>query len=419
MLLDDFLKSINMHPEQTDIDKTAESILSEMNRGLKGEASSIQMIPTFISAEGKAPENAPVIAIDAGGTNLRVGLVTFSDGEPRLSRFEKCPVPGSYGSILAADFFSELADKILPLTAESDTIGFCFSYPAEIFPNRDGRILQLNKELSVSGAEGKIIGEELIRKLKDAGVSKPLRFTLLNDTVAGLMGGLATLRLSHCDGLAGLILGTGYNTCYIERGARIEKLCSSHDMIINCESGIFNKALRGRSDELVDAANAIPNDHWLEKMLSGAYHGGVISRTAALAQNAGLLSEAFKEGFKEFTTPELDDFLRGADNRVSKMCVGDDRELLTAIIDRSFERAARLVCANILALCLQVDGGKSEARPFCVVAEGSTFHNSLLFKSKLERLLNDHVKEKRSRHIISVQAENSTMAGTALAALLN
>ena len=101
------------------------------------------------------------------------------------------------------------------------------------------------------------------------------------------------------------------------------------------------------------------------------------------------------------------------------MCVGDDRELLTAIIDRSFERAARLVCANILALCLQVDGGKSEARPFCVVAEGSTFHNSLLFKSKLQRLLNDHVKEKRSRHIICVQAENSTMAGTALAALLN
>lgn len=413
-----FLKKINIHPDQTDIDQTAESIMDEMKKGLEGENSSLRMLETYLSAEGSAPENTPVIAIDAGGTNLRTGLVSFKNGAPVLSNFSKTPVPGSEGEVSADEFFSALADKVLPLTEKSDIIGFCFSYPAEILPNRDGRIIQLNKELRVSGAQGAVIGESLIKKLRERGALKPFRFTLLNDTTASLMGGLAGGSISSCDGLAGLILGTGFNTCYLERGEKIKKLQNADNMIINCESGCFSLPFRGEPDRLTDAESAIGGDHLLEKMLSGAYMGQLASNTARLAEREGLLSDAFSN-FAPFTAMELDDFLRGADNRISKMCSGDDRENLSAIIDALNERSARLVCANIQALCLWCDGGKSPDSPFCVVAEGSTFYNSLLFRTKLEALLKSHLEKTHGRYAVCLRAEDATMTGTALAALLN
>ncbi len=417
--VDEFLYSINMHPQQTDMELTEKSFLNEMDRGLRGENSSLQMIPTYISAHGICRKNTPVITIDAGGTNLRTGLVTFGENGPELDRFSKTAMPGSCGEIDVDTFFDELAERILPLTEQSDMIGFCFSYPAEIFPDGDGRILQLNKEVRVKDAEGTIIGRTLVEKLHQKGASKPFGFTLLNDTAAGLMGGVAALGLEEKGGLAGFILGTGCNSCYCERGEKIWKLNNAPDMIINCESGIFDKAFRGSSDFLADGESDIPGDHVFEKMMSGAYHGSVITHTCVLAERKGLLSAAFRDGFEKFTTPELDDFLRGSDNRIARMCSGDDAQTLRVIIDRSFERAARLSCANIAALCLHCDGGKTPEQPFLVVAEGSTFYNSLLFRDKLQNLVEEHIKGELERYVAFKRAENSTMAGAALAALLN
>jgi len=417
---DRFLRSIGMHPDFTDIGKLIEEYRSEMDRGLRGENSSLEMIPTYIAYEGEVPDREPVIAIDAGGTNLRIGLVTFSDGVPCLSKVAKYAMPGSHGEIGAEEFFDELADKILPLTGESDKIGFCFSYPAEILPDCDGKILCLTKkEVCVRNAEGIIIGRKLGEKLREKGSDKSFKTIILNDTVASLMGGIATLRLSDCDGLAGLILGTGNNTCYTEKGEKIKKLKNAKDMIINCESGNFSKAYLGISDKNMDLNSDNPGGFLFEKMLSGVYHGKVITNTAALAASEGLLSGAFGEVLPPFTTPELDDFLRGVDNRAAKICSGDDAEVLRYIIDESFERAAKLVCANISALMLHCDGGKTAEKPFCVVAEGSTFYNSLLFRGKLDKYVESYIEGELSRHVVFRGGENLTLTGAALAALLN
>lgn len=417
--MDSFLHSIGMHPAQTDIFSTTEDFLEEINLGLAGKPSSLRMIPTYISAEGVAPNDIPVVAIDAGGTNLRVALVTFRCGKAAVEQLKRYPMPGSIEEIDVDEFFNQISDMILPLCRESSHISFCFSYPAEIFPNRDGKMLQLNKEVRVRGTAGVIIGETLLAKLRDKGLEKQMKFTLLNDAAAGLMGGAATLELSYCDGLSGLILGTGNNTCYMEKGEKILKLPNARDMIINCESGVFDKAFRGVSDRLTDEVSEIPGDHLLEKMISGVYHGRVITNTVRLAAKEGLMSSPFNGDYAPFTTPELDDFLRGVDNRISRMCSSEDEEKLCLIIDRSFERAAKLVCANIAALCIHCDGGGSAEHPFCVLAEGSTFYNSLLFRDKLDKHIESHIVQKLSHHVVCLRAENSTLAGAALAALIN
>jgi hexokinase len=415
----DFLREIAMHPDLTDIEAATERCLSEMESGLRGEASSLTMIPTYISTHGMPQENTPVIAVDAGGTNLRVALVTFTGGGPVISQLRVFPIPGSRGEVTADMFFEELGDKILPLTAFSDKIGFCFSYPAEIFPDRDGKILRLSKGVSVKGSTGVVIGRTLVEKLREKGAAGALRVVLLNDTVASMMGGAAQSPLTDCDGICGLILGTGFNTCYPERGERIGKLAHADDMIINCETSNFSKLFRGRADEMTDEASENPGIGFCEKMISGAYLGRVITNTAILAARAGLLSANFARIGEPFALPELDLFLRGGENRVSALCTGEDTDVLREIIDSSFERAGKIVCVNIAALLRRCDGGKSAERPFCVVAEGSTFYKSLLLRDKLDKYVEEYIENKLGRYVTFRGGENLTLTGAALAALLN
>lgn len=412
-----FLTFIDMHPAQTDVDVFVKAFLAEMDAGLAGGSSSLKMIPSYVSADGTPEDGVPVIAIDAGGTNLRVALVEFQNGRPVVLREQESPVPGSRGEVSAEAFFAELADDVLPFTQESDRIGFCFSYPAVIFPDGDGQVICLTKEVRVSGIEGRMIGRSLLRKLGEKGVKKDFTLTILNDTTASLLGGMAAPGLDPKGGVAGLILGTGCNTCYAERGERIKKLHGAGNMIVNCESGNFSRAFRGRADEMVDASSENPGAYRFEKMLSGVYLGRVVTCEAQLAAKEGLLSAAFRDIGAPFTAPELDDFLRGGENRAAALCRGTDREALARLIDLSFARAGKLICANVLALCLHCDGGKTAAYPFSVVAEGSTFYKSLLLRDKLGGYMKSVAQEAYGRRIAFYRAERATLNGAAFAAL--
>jgi len=74
-----FLRNCGMSVEDVDIDKVCESIISEMELGLKGEKSSLEMIPTYVDVPRNISTMDPVAVIDAGGTNFRAGLAQFTD----------------------------------------------------------------------------------------------------------------------------------------------------------------------------------------------------------------------------------------------------------------------------------------------------------------------------------------------------
>ncbi|MDR0951528.1 MAG: hexokinase [Oscillospiraceae bacterium] len=422
--IEKLLEKLNMLPEQTDVGKIAEKYIAEMEKGLSGEGSSLPMIPSYLSVDGQIADGEPVIALDAGGTNLRVGLVTFTGGKPETQHYQKSCMPGSNGEVSVEEFFDILAQKVAPLCPYSDTIAFCFSYPVEITSNRDGRIINLSKEVRVKGAAGVMIGQAMTQALRARGVSEQKSFVVLNDTIASLMGGIAHMGLrDDADGLAGLILGTGANSCYLERGERIGKLPGAADMIINCESAYFNGGGGGLADEILDRESVAPGKAPFEKMISGAYIGKLVTNIANIAAQDGLMSELFatqaREGGLQFTTPELDAFMRGQDNAVARMCETQDAEKLRAMITAAFERAAKLVCANIVALVLHGDHGKSENRPFYVVPDGSMFHNSLLFKDMFDRYMHEELAFKLGRFAKVKYAGDANLAGSALAALLN
>ena len=94
--LDEFLTKMGISPEFTDISKTAEIFRQEMQDGLSGKASSLAMIPSFITNTFSAIENECVIAIDAGGTNLRISLVRLHlEKLPEILSMKRFPMPGT------------------------------------------------------------------------------------------------------------------------------------------------------------------------------------------------------------------------------------------------------------------------------------------------------------------------------------
>jgi hexokinase len=423
----EFLTKYGMNHETVDIEKCCGEFMEDMKKGLAGEKSSLMMLPAYVGLGGDVPLNETVIVMDAGGTNFRVVSFHFNDEKkPVIEDFKVYPMPGSKGTITKAEFFETVADYLEPVVDKSDKVGFCFSYPTEILPNMDGRLIEFNKEVHVTGSEGMIVGEGINEVLKARGKS-PKKFILLNDTVAAMLGGVMAYPDRCFDSYIGFILGTGTNTCYVEKGENIVKIkTDSKLMAINMESGDYNKMPRGEIDRLYDQGTDNPGAHTYEKEVSGAYQGGVIHQTILKAMEEGLFSDAFCEAYKklpELSMRSIDDFCfyPYGKNPLSACCGENeaDRTAAYQIIDESFERAAKLVCVNISSILMFTGNGKSPLKPVCVAAEGTTFYKSKLFRGKLDYYIRSFLNDKHGLYCEFVKAENANLVGSAIAALLN
>ena len=114
------------------------------SEGLRGDPEAwMLMLPTYLSPEGEHPRGPPAIVIDAGGTNFRIGLVTMGGRGPEIEDLRVFPMPGSQAPITWERFVDQVAEAVLPADGRSRRVGLCFSYAAEILPNRDGRVLLL------------------------------------------------------------------------------------------------------------------------------------------------------------------------------------------------------------------------------------------------------------------------------------
>ncbi len=144
---------------------------SDMERGLKGEHSSYPMIPTYLKTSGQVPDGEYVAVIDAGGTNFRSALAHFESGFCVIEKVKKIGMPGIGKPATWEDFISFVADAVEPFMKKADKIGFCFSYSADITPEVDGRVNEIDKEVVITGCEGRLVGRNLCAELPGNGRS--------------------------------------------------------------------------------------------------------------------------------------------------------------------------------------------------------------------------------------------------------
>jgi hexokinase len=429
--IDTFLTRTRMNHRGVDRRKFCADFLREMERGLAGAPSSLGMIPTYIETEGALPAGRKVIALDAGGTNLRVALVSFdAAGSPVIENLSRHRMPGSDGEIGRDEFFTQLAGFVAPLAQKADRIGFCFSYPAEMGPDKDGRLVFFSKEVKARGVEGQLIGANLSKAMADGGARRPARVILLNDTVATLLAGRNSMPGRRFDGYVGFVCGTGLNAAYVEANTNIGKkpeLDPSGSQIINTELGGFDRGPSGAVDEEFNAATENPGRYKNEKMISGAYLGGLCLASVRRACRDGVLSLETAEALRSvepFSTRDLGDFLlhpAGVNPAAAAITRLPEREAqgVYLIMDSIVERAALLVALSLCAVLLKTGRGSDPRFPVCITVDGTTFWQLKDFRTRVECHMRTFLAGSNERAYQIAAAGDAPLVGAAIAALTN
>jgi hexokinase len=420
-----FLKDNGLHVDSIDSDTVLDDFLTEMELGLAGEKSSLAMIPTFITIDNSIPSSKPVIVLDAGGTNLRVATVVFDeDGKPKISNLTKHKMPGSEEELDKNDFFQKFVEFLLPLVGHADSVGFCFSYPAEISSARDGRLISWTKEIQAPEVVGELIGKNIFDRLEQRG--RKLKFSLLNDTVATLLAGKSFDVDQEYETYVGFILGTGTNTAYIEHNQNIIKypeLDPEGSQAINTESGNFSKCPQSSIDIEFDKTTENPGQYLFEKMISGAYLGGLCLLALKRAAEANLFSRAgalWIDWRDILSTYEVDAILRDPGRGIDwgkEEVPANDIELIQHVCSTICERAALFAALNISAAILKSSNGKSSSQPVCVNIDGSIYHKIIGFSQLVAGYLEKILEPKQIQYEL-IRVHDSPLIGAAVAGLM-
>lgn len=422
----EFLEKFRIRASDVSIDEIVRIFTEDMISGLEGKEGALRMIPTYIEAENDFLKETPVLAIDAGGTNFRAALINVSwSGKILISDMVNYRMPGLGGEISSREFFNAIADYIRPLAEKVDRIGFCFSYPTEILPNKDGRLIQFCKEVQAPEVHGQLIGKRLLETLG----TPDKKIVLLNDTVATLLAGKSASADRLYDSFIGFILGTGTNTCYIEQNSNIKKNSETKKVgsqIINIESGDFGRPPRQEVDILFDRNTVNPGSYKFEKMISGGYIGGLALFVLKTAAKEGVLTEKTSRALldiADISSGEVNAFVSDDNcegNILSEMIKDSaDIEASKLIIECLIDRASKLVAGSMSAVVLKCGKGRSADKPILITVEGTTFYKLYKFRIRFEGYFKEFLSGERERFIEFTEVPQSSLIGAALAALID
>jgi hexokinase len=443
--LADFARHHGFHYDMIDPVQLKRDIAVDMDRGLRGESSSLPMIPTYISPKGRVAAGKTVIALDAGGTNLRAARVRFDEnGKAVAEGTQKAPMPGTRGRLNAEQFFDAIADVAAPLLANQGPegeavqgIGFCFSYPMEVTKEADGILLELSKEVDAPELIGRAIGAGLRDALARRRLKVPEKIVLLNDTAATLLCGAAAIPVDDHEGplspeneggpVIGFILGTGFNTAYPEKDIpKIGFHSETAPQIVVCETGNFAPRYLGYLDREYDGLTKKPGAYTQEKATAGAYLGPLNLHILKRAIRDGVLS--FKRsgellGLDTLETRDLNSFLRSplaGEGPLGQLFGKDEGDALASTLYLSSiltERAALLSAAVLAATVERMDAGWDPLAPVRIAVEGSTYVLYRGMRKALEAYLHTMLASSKPRFCIIAPVEQASLFGAAAAAL--
>jgi hexokinase len=445
--LSDFARYYGFHYDSLEPMALVKEILIDMERGLAGLSSSLPMIPSYITPVSKVQPGKTVLALDAGGTNLRASRVHFDEnGKATAEGMVKNPMPGTKGRVTAEQFFDLIADSALPFiegTSRIEGIGFTFSYPMEMQTNADGVLLAFSKEIDAPDVVGKAIGAELREALARKGRAYNGPIVMLNDTVATLLSGLASIPADGgaaigCETSAknaygvtggpviGFILGTGFNTAYPETSIpKIGFESKNAPQIVVCETGTFNLRYRGPLDREFDSGTKNPNTYSLEKATSGAYMGPLTLHILKQAVKDKIIS--FKKADELLAMPQLEtrtlnEFSRAplaAEGPLGSLFGLDEEDALAAVqylVSIITERGALFSAAVLAATIERIQANCEPYAPGRIAVEGTTYMIFKGMRRSLEAWLHMMLIKDTPRPYVISPVEQASLFGAAVAA---
>ncbi|KAH8810897.1 hypothetical protein F5884DRAFT_672355 [Xylogone sp. PMI_703] len=294
-----------------DVRKATKRFVRQLDDGLRSRDATMSQIPSYVTAVPDGTETGLYLAVDLGGTNLRVCSVDLHGDTTFTIKQSKVAVPPRLMTAnTAAELFSFLAEQLnfflrqhhedmlatyrakraaSPTQNKSSRfddsllLGFTFSFTFEQEALDKGTMLRWTKGFNIPDAMGRDICEMFQTEIDRFNL--PVRVVaLINDTVGTLLARSYTSP-GNSRTLLGAIFGTGTNGAYVEKTRDITKLDevdrrTSEDMILNTEWGSFDNELlvlpNTSYDEAVDRESVHPGIQLFEKRTSGMYLGEVL-----------------------------------------------------------------------------------------------------------------------------------------------
>lgn len=414
MTAEEFLTLHHQHLADIDVSASLKKFRQQMELGLNGQSGGMPMIPTYIMNvdRSRIKPNVKRILIDAGGTNFRSAIGYFDEkGVPHIERLKNTFMPATKGRLSKEQFYNAIADNIQRLLPEATDVGFCFSYQVDMGSDVDGTVVMFSKELDAPEVIGTKVGKETLaacRKYSDV----QRKIVILNDTVATLLGGMATNDEQFSTYL-GYIYGTGTNVCYVENTANISKVkdLPAGEMLINTECGNFDGFELGDFDKITIARTAVPDKQLFEKMTSGKYLADIMYEALLAAQRENVFIG--KTTIVPFALKDVSEFLTSG-----RFCCefeeAEDRFFAMTVCSLLIHRAALM--GAIVNSALAMTSCKDKSLPVAIVAEGTTFNKLPVYRHAFEQYLNNILGSENIAYKI-VQGEELNLVGTLMATM--
>ena len=417
-----FLDQIGFSISNEEMEVVEACFLQKAEQGLLNDNSSVPMLPSYLTFSPWPTSDKHIITIDAGGTHLRVCLLLMkSDRRYQVLYQNQCDMPGKKEIINKKEFFDRIAEMILPVACESHQIGLCFSFNCRSLPDRDSIVISLDKEFHVSDIAGAKVGECLRLSLAGLGAKGPYDITVLNDSVAALLGASAIYGKIEI----GLIIGTGFNICYLEQNSHIKKdhflPKDSFSSIINTEAGSFCTLPVSFADRMLSQILQCPdNNNLLEKMIGGEYQGTLLEALIILAARKHLIHPSCEQYFlthsRIISGKDVNLIVHGewseCQLHIPNLSL-EDMSVILSLAEAIQERAAEMIAMCLTAISHHL--GKERTDTVQIAVEGSTYCLNDKFRNRLDQILQKKHKNGQAPLFRFVSGENTNLLGCAIA----
>ncbi|XP_070160247.1 hexokinase type 2 [Polyergus mexicanus] len=417
--------------------KIQDVFISEMNKGIHQQPSSLQMENTYIPELLDGTEEGLYLALDLGGTNFRVLLLELAHGAPIRQEVKRYYIGSELrvgSAIPLFDYLAECVSDFVIAQGLQDVelpLGFTFSFPMIQHSLDVGILVTWTKTFNCPDVVNKDIVKLLREALDRRADTKVKVVAVLNDTTGTLVQG-STLDPNVA---IGLILGTGSNACYLERADRVEhwetERHGEREVIIDIEWGAFGDNgvldfIKTDFDRENDANSLIVNSFTFEKYIAGKYLGEVVRVILAKLTKEGLLfvgetalHRLFTPGFltTDLVSHIEQDSVDGGNSNTKEVLKKfgiipdeDDIKVVQYVCEVASNRAALLVSICIASLLDRID-----KEQITIAIDGSLYKHH----PRLESWMKQYISLLTSgRQFKLIHAEDGSGKGAALIAAI-
>ncbi|KAJ5739910.1 Hexokinase [Penicillium manginii] len=394
--------------------------VKELEKGLTVEGGNIPMNVTWVLGFPDGDEQGTFLALDMGGTNLRVCEITLTDKKGAFDITQsKYKMPEELRTGTAEELWEYIADclqQFIEHHHENEDLaklplGFTFSYPATQEYIDHGILQRWTKGFDIDGVEGQDVVPPLENILKKRGL--PIKVAaLINDTTGTMIASAYT----DPEMKIGCIFGTGVNAAYMEDVGSVPKLAHMNlppDMpvAINCEYGAFD------NERVMTAGLYLGEIFRLALIDLIDSHKDLIfkGQDTSKLRKPYLLDASFLAAIEEDPYENLSETADIFDRELGIRPTDCELEMLRRLAELIGTRAARLSACGVAAICT-----KKNIESCHVGADGSVFTKYPHFKARgaqaLREILDWAPNEKDKVSIMA--AEDGSGVGAALIAAL-